>query len=88
LLAAAILAGPAFASPPAPMHPMQQAAAHNEGLYRRAQERLKRLNFYHGPVNGMRTAAYVRALESFQHRRHLAANGRLDHATRSALGIA
>lgn len=98
---AALLATSAFAAPPAaapaaaastqvsaPAAPMHSSArASNADLYRRAQQKLKDVNLYTGAIDGTRNAAYVRALERFQREHHLTADGRLNHQTRTALGI-
>jgi peptidoglycan hydrolase-like protein with peptidoglycan-binding domain len=103
LIAAALLAGPAFAadatpaSAAAPAHAAaaqttaaKPAAVHanNAGLYRQAQQKLKDMNLYSGAVDGTRNAAYVTSLQGFQRDHHIPATGRLNHATRTALGIA
>ena len=66
----------------APIHPRA------EGLYRRAQEKLKRLGIYAGEVDGARNATYVQALERFQRAHNLYVTGRLSAETRAALHIA
>lgn len=57
------------------------------GLYRRAQEKLKSMGDYSGPIDGVRNTAYVTALEHFQTAHHIRATGRLTHETVRALGI-
>jgi Putative peptidoglycan binding domain len=56
-------------------------------LYRRAQQKLKDLGMYSGDVDGMRSTAYVHSLEQFQTAHHIRATGRLNSATKRALGI-
>lgn len=75
------------ASTPASTSASHAASVNNTELYRRAQQKLKDLSFYSGAIDGTRNAAYVESLERFQREHHLHANGRLNAATRHALGI-
>ena len=89
------IAAPAFAAPPAPSStpaassstaaPSHMTAA--EQLVSRAQTKLKQDNLYTGAINGRRDAATIASIRSFQTQNHLTVNGRLDAATRRALGI-
>jgi peptidoglycan hydrolase-like protein with peptidoglycan-binding domain len=86
------LAAPAFAAPPAASSTpaavssaSHQAAAPN--VVSRAQTKLKADNLYTGAINGQRDAATIASIRSFQTAHHLTVNGRLDAATRRALGI-
>ena len=92
-------AAPAFAAPPAASSTpaaasssasAMPAAAHQtaaQQLVSRAQTKLKQDNLYTGAINGRRDAATIASIRSFQTAHHLTVNGRLDAATRRALGI-
>lgn len=67
---------PAQASRPAP----QPSAAVSQ-----AQDRLSRLGFYHGPIDGLAGDETTRAIESFQASRGLASTGTLTPATVEAM---
>jgi peptidoglycan hydrolase-like protein with peptidoglycan-binding domain len=56
-------------------------------LYLRAQERLKELGEYKGPVTGRRDAATVDAIKRFQTTQKLPVSGRLTPETLKALGV-
>src|SRR5262245_59845949 len=52
-------------------------ASSTQALYTRAQQKLKDMGLYSGPVDGSRNAAYVDAIRKFQRDHHLQASGRL-----------
>ena len=56
-------------------------------LYKAAQEKLKGMNLYSGPVDGQRNATFVKSVESFQKAHKLKATGLLSNETQKALGI-
>jgi peptidoglycan hydrolase-like protein with peptidoglycan-binding domain len=53
----------------------------------RAQDKLKTLGMYSGPVDGKRTGVYVAALKSYQTAHKIKASGHLDRPTMRSLGI-
>ncbi|MEW6733388.1 MAG: peptidoglycan-binding protein [Acidobacteriota bacterium] len=53
----------------------------------RAQQRLRNLGYYRGPINGMLTITTRRALREFQDDNQLVETGRLDVATARELGL-
>lgn len=65
------------------------AAAHpaTPSLYTRVQTKLKADSLYTGPINGRRSEATIQAIRAFQTQHHLTSSGRLDAATRQALGV-
>jgi peptidoglycan hydrolase-like protein with peptidoglycan-binding domain len=71
---------PVQASRPAPAPTPQPSAA-----VRDAQERLGRLGFYHGPIDGLAGGETEHAIESFQASRGLASTGTLNPATLQAM---
>lgn len=66
---------------------IEARATSHESLYKRAQEKLKAMNMYAGPVDGKRSPVFVKAIEGFQSAHKLKASGRLNHKTQKALGI-
>jgi peptidoglycan hydrolase-like protein with peptidoglycan-binding domain len=54
---------------------------------RAIQERLRALNFYNGPLDGIWGGATQQAIERFQQGRGLQVNGQLNPATIGALGL-
>ena len=102
IAAATLLAAPALAAPPAattkPTVPapapaagtvkpaMTRAARHRE-LYKTAQEKLKGMSLYSGPVDGERNASFVKSVEDFQKQHKLKVTGLLTAETQKALGI-
>ncbi len=91
------LAAPAFAAPPAASTPASASSSSaattsstrmtTAQLVSAAQTKLKQDNLYSGAINGRRDAATIASIRSFQTQNHLTVNGRLDAATRRALGI-
>jgi peptidoglycan hydrolase-like protein with peptidoglycan-binding domain len=68
------------------MHtPMTMAQTH--ALWRAAQTKLKADHLYSGAINGEKTDDTVSAIRKFQSLHQLPQSGRLDLATRQALGI-
>ena len=60
---------------------------HNAKARQAAQQKLKALGDYTGPLDGTRNADYVTALKAFQTSNSLTATGRLGPKTRAALGL-
>lgn len=97
IAAATLLAAPALAAPPAVTAPATSAPAaakpamnkteQHRALYRTAQEKLKGLNLYSGPVNGEQSATFVKSIETFQKAHKLKVTGTLSGETQKALGI-
>ena len=76
-------------APPAPPPPAGAAAAGtvSPDAVRAVQTRLRALNFYSGPVDGVWGGATQGALQRFQEGQGLQPNGQLNPATISALGL-
>lgn len=103
IVAATLMSAPALAAPPAASTPQstvsapatthaaakaaKPAHAKHAKLYRAAQTKLKGMNLYSGPVDGRRSATFVKSVESFQRDHELKATGQLDSKTRKALGV-
>jgi len=102
IAAATLMSAPALAAPPAasttPSTVSAPATTHtakaakpahvkNAKLNRAAQTRLKGMNLYSGPVDGRRSATFVKSVESFQRDHEIKATGHLDAKTRKALGV-
>jgi len=99
LLAAPALAAPPAAntgqpavtapatSAPAAAKPAMNKTEQHRALYRTAQEKLKGMNLYSGPVNGERSATFVKSIETFQKAHKLKVTGTLSGETQKALGI-
>ncbi len=83
LLAETTPGQPAAAPPPAPP-PSDRLSASS---IRAVQTRLRALNFYSGSVDGIWGQSTQTAIERFQQGRGLQANGQLNPATISALGL-
>ena len=99
LLAAPALAAPPAAntgqvtvtapatSAPAAAKPTMNKTDKHQALYKTAQEKLKGMNLYSGPVDGQRNATFVKSVESFQKAHKLKVTGLLSNETQKALGI-
>jgi hypothetical protein len=96
ILAAALLASPAFAqSPftalnPEQAHPDAQEPMQSHpyaAFIARVQEQLRALGFDAGPVNGDWNAKTQAALTQFQLSRSISASGSLDDPTLAELGV-
>jgi peptidoglycan hydrolase-like protein with peptidoglycan-binding domain len=94
VLAAALVAGCASQQPQTPAYsgssyqPTAQSlrpAPQPSPAVSDAQERLRRLGFYRGPVDGIAGDETERAVETFQASRGLAATGKLNDATVAAM---
>jgi len=68
--------------------PAHSASTSNTALYRSAQQKLKDMGLYTGPVDGTRNAAFVSALRKYQQDHHIQVSGRLNGQTQRSLGIA
>jgi peptidoglycan hydrolase-like protein with peptidoglycan-binding domain len=84
------------ATPAAPAANTRMAAASTSqtrttssstALYTRAQQKLKEMGLYSGPLDGSRNATFVTSLRKFQRDHHLQVSGRLNTQTQRALGI-
>ena len=85
---AAAPARAANSQPAASVAPATHSMHHRyEALYRRAQQKLKDMGLYTGPVDGQRNTTYIASLEGFQRSHHLRASGRLTSQTQRALGL-
>jgi peptidoglycan hydrolase-like protein with peptidoglycan-binding domain len=94
-----LTAAPALAAPPAatattappvaaaPAKPVASKANRHEALYRSAQQKLKSMNLYSGPVDGQRSATFIKSVENFQRDHKLKVTGRMNAETSKALGI-
>lgn len=94
-----LTAVPALAAPPAPKattappaatapaKPVATKTNRHEALYRSAQEKLKSMNLYSGPVDGQRNATFIKSVENFQRDHKLKVTGRMNAETSKALGI-
>lgn len=99
LLAAPALAAPPAAntgqvtvtapatSAPAAAKTVMNKTEKQHALYKTAQEKLKGMNLYSGPVDGQRSATFVKSVESFQKAHKLKVTGLLSNETQKALGI-
>lgn len=99
IAAVTLTAAPALAAPPAakstaappaataPAKPVATKANRHEALYRSAQEKLKSMNAYSGPIDGQRNATFVKSVENFQQAHKLKVTGRMNAETSKALGI-
>jgi peptidoglycan hydrolase-like protein with peptidoglycan-binding domain len=74
-------ATPSGAAPPPSAEPLSPAAVRN------VQARLRALGFYRGGVDGVWGAGTQAGVERFQQGRGLQANGQLNPATLSAMGL-
>lgn len=81
-LAAALLCGTAVFYNSAQAHDYSQTAI------RSAQQQLKSQGYYNGSVDGIDGPMTRSAIRNYQSQNNLAVNGRLDHETRSSLGVA
>jgi len=95
-VAAPAFAAPGSAAPAAAVSTPASASATRStpasapthlSLTARAQNKLKTLSLYSGPINGRRDATTIAAIRSFQTQNHLSVNGRIDAPTRRALGV-
>ena len=98
-IAAITLTAPALAAPPAvttttappaaaaPAKPAVTKANRHEALYRSAQQKLKSMNAYSGPIDGKRNATFVKSVEGFQRDHKLKVTGRMNAETSKALGV-
>jgi len=68
-------------------HASAPAHTSNTALYRSAQQKLKDMGLYTGPVDGTRNASFVSALRKYQQDHHLQVSGRLNGQTQRSLGI-
>lgn len=82
---------PAIAAPatstPAAVKPAMNKVERQQALYKTAQEKLKGMNLYSGPVDGKRNETFVKSVESFQKAHKLKVTGLLSNETQKALGI-
>lgn len=97
--AIALTGAPALAAPPqatktaappaasAPAKPVVAKANRHEALYRSAQEKLKTMKLYSGPIDGKRSPAFVKSIDAFQRDHKLKVTGRINPETSKALGI-
>ncbi|MBV9655288.1 MAG: peptidoglycan-binding protein [Acetobacteraceae bacterium] len=84
LLAAGQVPAPAVAATEQPV----AGANLSRNAVRSVQARLRELNYYHGPVDGVWGGSTQQAVERFQQGRALQVNGQLNPTTISALGLA
>lgn len=84
--AATATATPA-AKPADTAKPKMSSEAKRVAFYKKAQEKLKDLNLYSGPVDGHRSPTFVKSVESFQKEHKLKVTGLLSSDTQKALGI-
>lgn len=94
-----LTAAPALAAPPAaktttappaaaaPATPAATKANRHEALYRSAQQKLKSMNLYSGPVDGQRSPTFINSVENFQRAHKLKVTGRMNAETSKALGV-
>lgn len=78
---------PATSAPAAAAKPAMNKTEQHRALYRTTQEKLKGMNLYSGPVNGERSATFVKSIETFQKAHKLKVTGTLSGETQKALGI-
>ena len=84
---APVMHTPASTSAAPAIHASTTPAAAHPSLYARAQTKLKTDGLYNGPINGQRDTVTIAAIRQFQTQHHLAVNGRLNAATKRALGV-